>query len=495
MTYYSIEKYRIVIGNEKSGTALCVGWNDSDNLVQEQPKLLKQCHIIGSLFLPDGINAVIRNLALNPSIQVLYMWRFGETSRTKVGIRATETLLQVWENGVNKLRTYGDFTLEKEIPLEVFNTVRASVEIRVVDSVPPDKLTDSIVYSEEQLPYMTPQKFPEPAYQPPSVYPSEGAGFMVHQETVEEAWLQVLHAIIRYGALCGSQNLPTKRLRCITWVIHNEIGKYPSCENIPIALQERVSAAPEMLDEYVGQFLNPDNEKSGATYTYGGRLRKWGGSFDQLNAVIKLLREQPGTRQAYVSIFEPNIDLSGVTQPPCLVGIQFCPDSGRKKLDAIATFRSHDIFGAGIPNAFGLLETLQYVAGMTGNKPEKLIICSHDAHIYERDIEDARKLTECIWGQPPAELSEEEMDPRGSFIIRILNGRITVDFIDSVGQTLEKFSGTNADELNRQIGMRDLIGYGRSDHAIYLGVQLAIAEWCLIHNKPYEQDKPPPYHM
>ena len=65
MAYYNIDEYPIALGDDV-GNALCVGWQDAFVLVDRQPVLRDRCAIIGSLYVVQGINAMIRNLALNP---------------------------------------------------------------------------------------------------------------------------------------------------------------------------------------------------------------------------------------------------------------------------------------------------------------------------------------------------------------------------------------------------------------------------------------------
>ena len=136
------------------------------------------------------------------------------------------------------------------------------------------------------------------------------------------------------------------------------------------------------------------------------RMHKWGGRFNQIEAAVSLLQADPATRQAYVSISEPERDLLGnKTQPPCLVGVQFLQDQVSGTLDAYCVFRSHDIFQAGLSNAFGILYMLRSVAEEVGMQQGRVSITSHDAHIYLRDLSDARQLVECVWGSKAIELA------------------------------------------------------------------------------------------
>ena len=487
MTYYNIEEYPIVTGNLDSGIALCVGWQDAFKLVSNYPTLSDQCAIVGSLYLAQGINAIIRNLALNPGIQVLYLWRQGEESLSQRGIHATTMLLRLWAKGVNDSGMCDDFTLEKEIPVDVLDQVRTSVNIRIIDEVPIHSLPDALETVAADL-YMRPQSFPDPVYEAPAVFPSERTGFTIRRETIYEAWLEILFHIERFGEFYGDATR-TKRLCSFTWIAENETGESPDCVNVPEALQRKLSVSPDLILEYVKEnFLQHRSSPTGA-YTYGDRLYNWGEGFDQVEAAIKLLQKSADTRRVFLSTAIPNTDLREENYPPCLVGIQFLRGSAGI-LDAFAVFRSHDVFQAGLSNAFGIVYLLRHIAREVGIEQGKVTITSHDAHIYMRDIKDVRQVVQCAWGNRSLTLSDADMDPRGSFLVRLIDNEIVVDLVNNSGQLLQQFSGTDADAIGREIALSHLIS--QSEHGCYLGIQLARAEECLRRNLPFVQDEPVP---
>ena len=489
MAYYNIKEYPIVIGNPDSGVALCVGWWDAGDLTDVHPALIEQCAIIGSLYLGNGINAMIRNLALNPGIRVVYLWRRDENSLSSKGIYATNTLLKLWREGVDALRMCDGFTLEKEIPVAIFDTIRDSVEIRVIDDVPESHLSRTVTYCTAN-PYMEAHSFPDPEYKVPMIFPSEQIGFVAHGETVYDAWLEALFHIYRFGSPHKNRDVLSKQVLSLTWVAKNETGAFPECAYMPEQLQRNLCVLPEQIAEYATNHFLQHAEVAPGSYTYGNRMHRWDGEFDQIEAAVSLLRENPATRQAYIAISVPDYDLLGNTQPPCMVGIHFLQDDNT--LAALATFRSHDIFQAGLSNAFGIVYLLRSVAEKVGMQQGSVSITSHSAHIYFRDIDDASQLTNCVWGNKSIELTEKDMDPRGAFIVRVHNGKIVLDCINDAGQRLQRFSSTSADVLNRKIAPYHVTGPGQSGHACYLGIQLARAEECLRRGKEFTQDQPIP---
>ena len=487
MTYYNIEEYPIVTGSPSSGIALCVGWQDAFKLVSKYPMLSDQCAIVGSLYLAQGINAMIRNLALNPGIRVLYLWRQGKESLSQRGIHATTMLLRLWDEGVDDSGMCNDFMLEKEIPIDSLNQIRESVNIRIIDAVPLHSLPD-VLETVAADPYMRPQNFPDPVYEAPAVFPSEQTGFVIRRETIYEAWLEILFHIERFGEFYGDATR-TKRLCAFTWIAENESGGAPDCVNVPKALQRNLSVSQDLILEYVKEnFLQHRSSPTGA-YTYGDRLHNWGEGFNQVEAVIRLLQKSTDTRRAFLSTTIPNADLLEENYPPCLVGIHFLKD-GAENLDAFAVFRSHDIFQAGLSNAFGIVYLLRHIAREVGMEQGKVVITSHDAHIYMRDIKDVRQVVQCAWGNKSLTLSDADMDPRGSFLIRLTDNKIAVDLVNNSGQLLQQFSGTGADTIGREIALNHLMS--QSEHGCYLGIQLARAEECLRRDLPFVQDEPVP---
>jgi thymidylate synthase len=108
----------------------------------------------------------------------------------------------------------------------------------------------------------------------------------------------------------------------------------------------------------------------GISYTYGNRLRG-------LPAVVDLLRADPETRGAYVSVWLPE-DL-GARSKPCLVSLFFRLSEGR--LTLTATYRSHNLMWAWLENVYGLMAVLEHVARGAGMEPGEITVISHSLTI------------------------------------------------------------------------------------------------------------------
>jgi hypothetical protein len=126
---------------------------------------------------------------------------------------------------------------------------------------------------------------------------------------------------------------------------------------------------------------------------YGKRLRNWNGQeaggmlvkqgMDQLAEVIKLLRKDPETRRAVVSIYDPEFDLGTNSKDiPCNDTIKF--ESRDNVLNMTVFCRSNDmIWGAYGANAVQFSFLLEYVAGMLMMEVGTYYQVSCNFHVYK----------------------------------------------------------------------------------------------------------------
>ncbi len=98
MRLYLPEKFEVVIGNEASSIALCTCWSDPKILLKAKPNLANTFALIGTLYSKEGVNIILRNLALNPHIKKIYVWGQSPLSNTPFGKAGRETLYQIWNN-------------------------------------------------------------------------------------------------------------------------------------------------------------------------------------------------------------------------------------------------------------------------------------------------------------------------------------------------------------------------------------------------------------
>lgn len=488
---YQPDKFKVHLGQGTIG--FCTVWNEPKATLAQAPELADKAAIIGTLYSSQGVNVILRNLALNPFIRCLYVWGHGTLSNTKFGVVGSGLLKKIWQG---KLQTDGSvtstgFKLEKEIDVAVVNQLKEKVELVDVS----DKELPAAVQAVEPTipkPFMEPVRFPEAILEKPDTFPSERVGFVIRGQSVIDTWTRVVERIIRYGTVKGTQyGNQQKELIGVTWVIHNEDPENPKLPaDWPKELCEIVGATREAIEEYYQVFMSPA-KPAGVQYTYGNRLMAYptnGGPLDQIKeSIIRNLKASPDSRRAVATTLVPWIDAKS-DEPPCITQVQALQAGG--KLHWLVTVRSHDIFKAAVPNAFGLRHLQGEITKELGFELGALQITSQSAHLYEGDWDNAKKLAQCaFWNRPPKKITNAaEADPRGLFLIHVSGGQIKVEFSSPTGQPLLQLEGQSADMLALEIAQHELIS--QSGHALDIGIQLARAELALQKGLEFTQDRP-----
>jgi len=161
----------------------------------------------------------------------------------------------------------------------------------------------------------------------------------------------------------------------------------------------------ENLQEYVDNFFRK-NKPKGVDYTYGERLfglelnlplkikeylqpqimKETDIILNQIDLIVKKLKIKKFTRRAIAVTWRHEID-SVSENPPCLIEIVW--NVKDEKLHQTCTFRSHDIWGAWLFNAFALRNLQRDVAKRVEIEIGNLIIFSVSAHVYENNWKNA----------------------------------------------------------------------------------------------------------
>ena len=439
---------------------------------------------------------MLRNLALNPHIRTLAIWGNGPLSNTPFGRSGTDVIRALWNDGLEEGSVVAGtgFELEPEIDVEVIEKIRQNVELLDLSEfdvrTAADKLPD-----EQGEAYMEATEFDPPAPRPISTYPSERVGFTVHGHTVLDAWQHAIFHVMRYGVVKGTQyGMEQRELPALQWVVRNEQGLFPGDvpEDWPHELRETVGVTEEAIKQYHNVFLSGET-KEGVAYTYGSRLRSWNvdGIEKPINqvkdAIIGNLANSPDSRRGVATTLVPQID-AYAKEPPCLISVQVLQSEG--DLHLFATFRSHDMFKAAIPNAFGLLAMQDEIAQETGFKRGHLCIQSVSAHIYEGDFDHAEKLMNCSFleREPDKVWNADNADKRGAVVIRIEEGEIVAEHQSPSGQLIQEYRGKTAKDISLKLSQLALVS--QISHAMDIGHELQKAEHAIRLGIPYAQDPP-----
>lgn len=221
---------------------------------------------------------------------------------------------------------------------------------------------------------------------------------------VNQALPSLAHAVLTQGEEVGSRNGRCKELTHVsvqlTEPLNREIMLPERRASLPAQIAESMWILAGRNDiEWLSHYLPRASEFSddGTTWRggYGPRIRGWetndASAVDQLEHVITLLRADPMTRRAVISIYDPVVDTHPGKDIPCNNWLHFLNRGGQ--LDLAVTIRSNDlIWGWSGINAFEWSVLLEVVAGMVGVPVGTLTFHISSLHIYEKHWQRARQI-------------------------------------------------------------------------------------------------------
>jgi thymidylate synthase len=446
--------------------------------------------VVGNLYSRDGVSFLLRTVLARPTIRAILLCGKDMTG-------AGAALVALMRDGLDAQgRIVGDGTrLHPEISREAVELFRQSVTLRDArDTLRPEEI--AALLRELRRPAepfaAAPLTFPysEPAA---AALPAADCGLLLRSRSVRGAYLKLIWHVLSFGVRGGTQHSSDQReiLDVLTVVGDEPVdpAAFSHADWMPFTRESLGGRLPAGgFSGYLGQFLT-GGRPEGVSYTYGSRLRGFGGAIDQVQAIIADLRGGGASRRAVAALWSPAEDI-GSPSPPCLNLVQArlraSPGDGAPRLFLTAYFRSHDIFRAWASNAYGLRALQGLIAEGLGGAPlGDLAILSHSAHIYAHDWERAGELLAHHYRAADPRLTR---DARGSFVVALEPPEILVRHYTPAGEHLQTFRGTGA----RELGLQLTPYVGETSHAIYLGQELQKAELALALGRPesYRQDRP-----
>jgi thymidylate synthase len=210
---------------------------------------------------------------------------------------------------------------------------------------------------------------------------------------------------------------------------------------------------------------------------------------DQVANIVERIQRKPDDLDKECILWDPRYHSTLESGRPCLMKLSFSVRAG--KLDVLAFFRSHDIFGAWFYNYYGIASLLKRIADASGVVPGRIVVESESAHIYPRHWSTVERLLKAELEEKPARMyfdAELDSDPRGNTSITLVDGKINLRLMTPAGDAvvLELAARTERELLYR---LRHLDPFSRLDHAAFVGGEVARAEVALRLGIPYEQDK------
>jgi len=500
-------------------------WTVRDDIL---PKLEKEnLAIAANFYTPAGIEPMIRNILGNPYVR--YVILLGEEYSSKKSGGAVSELTSAnairafFARGINQSRKIDGFGnsvyIDKNIPLKDVEMMRGLVDlIDINQKMPTSSLEEKIAaanYLIRELPKKEP--FAEPmvfGYEKlEGAFPYEGGPIVVHGESIPDAWIKMMGSVWRYGRpnlMNANTDRWVKEINDMTVVVHDP-------QNMDLSLNPfLIPLTAEKIEAYCAEILSP-LLPAGKAYTYGNKLRAYKfpapdqiralvttdeyrdfefgqGSWldrnvtyrdgfceiNQIQDVIDVLKRDPYSKACVAMTWHPADELMRKHKSsPCLVQIQALVQD--EKLNLTVFFRSHDMTQGWPENAYGCAAIQAEIAEAIGLPTGLLIIISGSAQIYNNYFKQVEEMLK----KYSADIRTCS-DARGNYQIQIKAGNIVVSLLHpESGKVLEKFVGKTAYELRDKIGAVTSLTI---THAIYLGSELAIAEFKLRAGESYEQD-------
>jgi thymidylate synthase len=212
---------------------------------------------------------------------------------------------------------------------------------------------------------------------------------MIHEETAFHAWQKALQHIIDHG-----HRYKDVRGRVCIEVSNLHISVKDPTKQLTLPIEHL-----QNIQEWVYPSLTEIAEiilakQQGYTYgyAYGARLFSYGGTLNQINDyIIPLLKQDPTSRRAIVSLYDPHKDAQpGAENVPGMVVLDFKIRDGR--LQIIAFIRSNDMFIGWPANIYQLFVLQEYVSARLDVAAGSLTTFSTSAHLFEDHINRIKQL-------------------------------------------------------------------------------------------------------
>jgi thymidylate synthase len=202
-------------------------------------------------------------------------------------------------------------------------------------------------------------------------------------------YVRVCRTVMSVGVTVMVRGQLTRELTGVTLAVPD-----PSQCMLPVGINRGVNtklAAVETLGMIAGQWphdlvlrasphytdvLVDTSKEHAATVAYGPR------TWYQLGNVLSMLRDDPTSRQAVVTIWDQG-DLTLAGDKPCTLVMQFLLRHG--KLELHVTMRSQDVWLGLAMDVFLFTQTQLTLAGLLGVAPGKYVHHVGSLHAYQRN--------------------------------------------------------------------------------------------------------------
>lgn len=199
-----------------------------------------------------------------------------------------------------------------------------------------------------------------------------------------DAWIKVLSVLSEYGAMSvytdnAGEEAEVKELFNLTVQIQDAA--------LPDAIIEKHKVLSEydwMVRNFTVQGEVPELHHENS---YASRLYAYMGKKNQVEWVIKRLKENPHTRSATITMFEPLTDEGYI---PCVSLLDFQESGGR--LNMTAYCRALDFGCKAYVNLVMLHLIQKEIAEKAGMALGQMVLIVKSAHFYRRDMAKVMKI-------------------------------------------------------------------------------------------------------
>ena len=181
---------------------------------------------------------------------------------------------------------------------------------------------------------------------------------------------------------------------------------FKSCVDELLWIWQKKSNDVHQLSTHIWDAWADENGTIGKAYGYqlGVKHRYRDGWFDQVDRVLKDLREDPANRRMVTSLFNHH-DLSEMGLAPCAWSMTF--NVSGNTLNAILNQRSQDMLTASNWNVCQYAVLLHMMARASGLEAGELVHVIADCHIYDRHV----PLVEALIAREPRPAPKLVIDP------------------------------------------------------------------------------------
>jgi hypothetical protein len=421
---------RLRVVNPEGDVGLVTLWSPREaverKLTEVDPAILdpvrSRVAAIGSLY-GDGMYAMLCNLLHNP--QVGHLIALG----TQAGPSTTDDLEALFARGLEDAtllerpvrRIPGTGRVFPADPAFDVERLRAGLTFHHLGRLSSETLPDALRTLLAELPRA------DVATLPPRIavalgtgeettrerQPSDVLGHQVARRRPLDVWEELVVRAMRFG-----REVPVGDGTRLELLNVKAVVREPA-DDPPQAL-EAFGVRPGDLRAYQRAILD-GSPPDGIAYTYGHRLR--GHTLDTLAEATALLRAEPATRRAYISLWDNAIDLHAGpgAATPCLTTVWLRIAEGA--LTLTATYRAHNLLSAWLLNVYGLMAVQRHVGDALGLPPGPVTVLSHalginpddSRYALARDVE-ARWTRDDDRDRAAGKASMRE-DPHGYFVV------------------------------------------------------------------------------